>query len=47
MHTSDGDRFLSGDAVVQSDHTATVHAPWNFMFIFTSGDATVALDATL
>jgi hypothetical protein len=47
MHARDRDGFLTGDAIVQSDHTAAVHAPWDFVFVFTSGDATVALDATL
>ena len=47
MHAGDRDRLLAGNAVVQSDNAATVHAPRHFVFVFTSGDATVAFDATL
>ena len=47
VHTGDRDRSLAGHTVIQSDNAATVHAPRHFVFVFTSGDATVAFDATL
>ena len=47
MHAGDRDRLLARNAVVQSDNAAAVHAPRHFVFVFTSGDATVAFDATL
>jgi hypothetical protein len=47
VHTSDRDGLLARYTIVQSDNATAVHAPRHFVFVFTSGDATVALDATL
>src|SRR5262249_32622701 len=38
---------LAGDAVVESDDAAPVHAPWNLVLLLARGDAAIAFDATL
>ena len=45
MHAGDRHRALAGNAVVDGDDAAAVHAPGNLVFLLARGDAAVALDA--
>jgi hypothetical protein len=47
MHAGHRYRTFAGFAVVERDDAAAIDAPRHFMLVLTSGDASIALDATV
>src|SRR5262249_33232746 len=47
VHAGDRHRALAGDAVVDGNHAAAVHAPRDLVLLLAGGDAAVTLDAAL